>query len=76
MTVSRVGRLRRTAAQPALESVRDRLWSARDVARYLHVSVAWVYRAAEHRELPYRRIGALLRFAPEEIVDYANRARE
>jgi excisionase family DNA binding protein len=47
------------------------LWTANDVAAYLKVSRSWVYHRAESGELPYLRIGALLRFDPERIRAYA-----
>ena len=47
------------------------LWDARDVARYLKKSVSWVYHAAAADEVPCRRIGGSLRFAPEEIRAFA-----
>ncbi|MFZ4580165.1 MAG: helix-turn-helix domain-containing protein [Myxococcota bacterium] len=48
-----------------------RLWKVGDVAEYLGVSKSWVYKAAESKELPVRRLGALLRFDPEAIQAYA-----
>jgi excisionase family DNA binding protein len=45
----------------------DRLWDAREVARYLNVSRSWVYQHAEAGTLPYFRVGALLRFDPDAI---------
>jgi predicted DNA-binding transcriptional regulator AlpA len=47
------------------------LWDVRDVARYLKKSVSWVYHAAAADEVPCRRIGGSLRFAPEEIRAFA-----
>ena len=49
----------------------DALWDATDVARYLKVSRSWVYRAAEAGNLPHLRVGALLRFVPENIRAFA-----
>jgi excisionase family DNA binding protein len=51
----------------------DRLWDAKDVARYLSVSRSWVYQHAEDGTLPCLRIGALLRFDPAAIRAYAHR---
>ncbi len=45
----------------------DTLWTANDVARYLKVSRSWVYHRAESGQLPYLRVGALIRFQPDEI---------
>jgi hypothetical protein len=47
------------------------LWDARDIARYLKKSLSWVYHAAAADEVPCRRIGGSLRFAPEEIRAFA-----
>jgi predicted DNA-binding transcriptional regulator AlpA len=49
----------------------DPLWDARDVARYLKKSLSWVYHAAAADEVPCRRIGGSLRFAPDEIRAFA-----
>ena len=45
----------------------DDLWDTNDVARYMKVSRSWVYHQAEAGNLPYLRVGALLRFDPEAI---------
>lgn len=45
----------------------ESLWDAQDVARFLKVSRSWVYQATEAGKVPHRRVGALLRFDPEEI---------
>lgn len=47
------------------------LWDASDVARYLKVSRSWVYHRAESGLLPCLRIGALLRFEPAKVKDFA-----
>ena len=52
----------------------ESLWTANDVAQYLRVSRSWVYHRAESGELPYVRIGALLRFQPNEIRAYAEQS--
>jgi excisionase family DNA binding protein len=46
------------------------LLTARDVARQLNVSKAWVYLHAEAGTLPSVRIGGLRRFVPEAIRAY------
>lgn len=51
----------------------DRLWDARDVARYLNVSRSWVYQHAEDGTLPSLHIGAMLRFDPEAIRTFAHK---
>jgi excisionase family DNA binding protein len=47
------------------------LWDAGDVARYLKVSRSWVYHKAELGLLPCLRIGALLRFEPSKVREFA-----
>lgn len=49
----------------------ETLWNVRDVAAYLKASTSYVYKAAERGTLPCRRIGALLRFAPDEVKTWA-----
>lgn len=49
----------------------DRLWTVRDVARFLALSTSWVYQAAERGELPTLRIGGRLRFDPAQIRAFA-----
>lgn len=44
-----------------------RFWTVKDVAGYLQASESWVRHAAAAGRLPYRKIGGLLRFLPEEI---------
>lgn len=48
-----------------------RLWDATDVAHFLKVSRSWVYHRAEAGQLPYLRVGGLLRFEPRTIRAYA-----
>ena len=45
----------------------ESLWTAVDLAKFLKVSRSWVYARAESGELPYRRVGGLLRFDPGAI---------
>ncbi len=49
----------------------ERLWKVSDVADFLQMSTSWVYKMAEAGLLPVRRIGANLRFSPDEIRAYA-----
>jgi excisionase family DNA binding protein len=53
----------------------DQLWDANDVANFLKVSRSWVYQRAEAGLIPYLKVGALLRFDPEEIRAYAKSLR-
>lgn len=51
------------------------LWKVPDVARFLSMSPSWVYKKAEAGRLPCVRIGASLRFRPEEIRAFLERQR-
>jgi len=53
----------------------EHLWDVNDVANFLKVSRSWVYQKAEAGQLPYLKVGALLRFDPEEIRAYATAVR-
>ena len=43
------------------------LWDVKDIARVLKASVSWVYKAVERGDLPYIRIGAMVRFDPAAV---------
>ncbi|MGC4115843.1 MAG: helix-turn-helix domain-containing protein [Myxococcales bacterium] len=45
----------------------ENLWDVRRAARFLAKSSSWVYREAEARRLPHRKIGRTLRFIPAEL---------
>ncbi len=45
----------------------EELWDARDVARHLKMSRAWVYQATASGVLPCVRLGSRVRFHPEVI---------
>jgi len=49
----------------------ERLWTPKDVASWLRVSLSWVYSRAANGELPCMRIGGLLRFEADRIRAYA-----
>lgn len=52
------------------------LWTVADVARFLSMSPQWVYKHAELGDLPCLRLGASLRFKPEDVRRYVDqRAR-
>ena len=53
------------------ELMDSKLWTVGDVAEYLQASQSWVYKKATAGELPVRRMGAMLRFVPSQIRDYA-----
>ncbi len=52
----------------------ERLWKVADVADFLGVSVRWVHLHVSQGDLPYTRIGGLLRFWPYAIRTYARRS--
>jgi excisionase family DNA binding protein len=45
----------------------DDLWDVADVARYLKVSEATVRNLIRDGEMPFRRVGGLIRFVPDEV---------
>lgn len=51
------------------------LWKVSDVAAFLSLSTSWVYKEAETGRLPCVRIGAALRFHPEEIRTFLESLR-
>lgn len=56
-----------TTKQSPANPIHDPLWRVVDVARYLNMSESWVHKAAADGSLPSVRLGASLRFDPEEI---------
>lgn len=44
------------------------LVDASELARRLSVSRSWVYQQAQSGQLPFIRVGALLRFAPSQVL--------
>jgi excisionase family DNA binding protein len=53
--------------------LRDGLWDANDVARFLKVSRSWVYHRAEAGQLPHLRVGGLLRFDAGAVRAFATK---
>jgi excisionase family DNA binding protein len=49
----------------------EALWRVEDVAKFLSLSESWVYKSAADGSLPSVRIGAALRFDPEQIRKFA-----
>lgn len=49
-----------------------RAWNVQDVAKYLGVSVGHIYNLKAKNKIPYRKRGKLLRFLPNEILDWLN----
>jgi len=58
-----------------MSAAMEALWRVEDVAAFLSMSKSWVYKEAEMGRLPFVRIGASLRFFPEEVRGYLERQR-
>jgi|CXWL01.1.fsa_nt_gi excisionase family DNA binding protein len=54
-----------------LQTASDGLWNAGEVAKFLKVSLSWVYKESQSGRLPTRRVGALIRFSPDAIRSYS-----
>ena len=54
---------------------KEGLWKVADVARYLSMSDSWVYKETEAGRLPCIRVGASLRFFPDEIRKFIDSLR-
>ena len=51
--------------------MQDRLMTVAEVAEFLQMSKSWVYKSSAAGVLPVHRLGAALRFAPDEVRAYA-----
>lgn len=65
-----------TDKQPTLQPTDDErqpecLWDTDDVAAYLKVSRSTVRRRVEAMEIPYIRLGGLIRFEPDAVREWA-----
>ena len=49
----------------------EQLWTVADVAEYLQMSRAWVYKAVAMKELAASRFGSRLRFNPAVVKQLA-----
>lgn len=49
----------------------ESLWTAADVAKYLNMSLNWVYRRTEAGEIPHANLGRAKRYSPARIRAYA-----
>ncbi len=52
------------------EQLRNRLWDTREAANFLKVSRSWIYARVERDEMPYIRVGGLIRFVPSQLRDW------
>ena len=48
-----------------------RLWTVKDVQEFLSVSRSWVYQRVAAGDIPYVRVGGLVRFVPDAVRAYA-----
>lgn len=46
------------------------VWTTEDVARELKVSIRHVYRLTSENKIPFAKIGRLVRFSPDQIVEW------
>ena len=53
----------------------ESLWTAKDVAAYLKVSLSWVRHASAEGQVPHHRFGHNVRYEPEEIRAWMERQR-
>ena len=51
------------------------VWTVGQVAAYLGMSRQWIYKEAELGRLPCYRLGASLRFKPEEVRAFLESSR-
>jgi excisionase family DNA binding protein len=59
------------AAPSDSRHVSEPLWTAEDVAAFLRVSLSMVYKLRRQGSLPAVRVGALFRFQPDVVRDFA-----
>ena len=45
----------------------DRLYDVQELAEYLSVSTQWIYQQVQLKEIPYIKVGRLLRFKKSDI---------
>jgi len=48
------------------------VWTVKEVASYLTVSIGHIYNLVSKKKIPYRKRGGILRFIPQEIFDWIN----
>ena len=53
----------------------ENLWTVREVAEFLRVGRHSVYEMAKRGEMPSLRVGARVRFVPEEVRAWLDRQR-
>ncbi len=63
-----------TPASEEIATLSQNLWTTREVAEFLQVSVKTVYNLRK-RGLPFVHLGGAVRFVPQEIRDYLAKNR-
>lgn len=53
-----------------------RLMTAEDVAELLHMKISWVRQRVHKDEIPYYKIGNLVRFNRADILEWLHSKRE
>jgi excisionase family DNA binding protein len=53
----------------------EQLLTVQQVAKWLGMSVPWIYKATERGDLPYLRIGQAIRYDPGAIRSYLETRR-
>jgi len=49
----------------------ENLWTVKDCAEYLSMSISWVYKQVEAGAIPHAKFGHALRFHPQRVREYA-----
>lgn len=61
----------RLQSENTSEMLFDKLiWTVKEVAKCLDVSIGHIYNMKQRDEIPYRKIRGKLRFVPQEIYDW------
>lgn len=47
-----------------------KLMDVKECAEFLNVKVSWLRKKVFHREIPYTKLGALVRFDKSEIIEW------
>ena len=54
---------------------KDKLFTLQELAQYLHVSKQWIYKAVQHKEIPYCKVGRSTRFLKSDIDTWLHATR-
>jgi excisionase family DNA binding protein len=76
-TATAVGTTQRRRGETSTQALvpSEPLWTVHEVARHLSMSVSWVYKEVEAGRLPCIRLGAAVRFWPDDIRRYLEARR-